>query len=83
MNDFIITSIFGLIFLGIGLAIRFKIRSDNKKGIFHEDTYNGSGFPEEHSDSDNYVNPATGCPMLDGGFIDSGGNTFGTNDNNW
>ena len=39
MNDFIITSILGLIFLGIGLAIRFKIRSDNKKGIFHEDTF--------------------------------------------
>jgi hypothetical protein len=39
MNNFIITSILGLIFLGIGLAIRFKIRSDNKKGIFHEDTY--------------------------------------------
>ena len=46
MNDFIITSILGLIFLGIGLAIRFKIRSDNKKGIFHEDTFDGSGFPE-------------------------------------
>ena len=39
MNVFIVTSILGLIFLGIGLAIRFKIRSDNKKGIFHEDTY--------------------------------------------
>ena len=39
MNDFMITSILGLIFLGIGLAIRFKIRSDNKKGIFHEDTF--------------------------------------------
>ena len=37
--NFIIDSIFGLIFLGIGLAMRFKIRSDNKKGIFHEDTY--------------------------------------------
>ena len=45
MNDFIITSILGLIFLGIGLAIRFKIRSDNKKGIFHEDTF-------EHHDED-------------------------------
>ena len=39
MNIFIITSILGLIFLGIGLAMRFKIRSDQKKGIFHEDTY--------------------------------------------
>ena len=39
LSNFIINSIFGLIFLGIGLAIRFKIRSDNKKGIFHEDTF--------------------------------------------
>ena len=48
MNDFIITSILGLIFLGIGLAIRFKIRSDNKKGIFHEDTF------EHHEDEHNF-----------------------------
>ncbi|MCL4497451.1 MAG: hypothetical protein M1412_08715 [Deltaproteobacteria bacterium] len=49
MNDFIITSILGLIFLGIGLAIRFKIRSDNKKGIFHKDTFNGKGFREKRN----------------------------------
>ena len=47
MNIFIITSILGLIFLGIGLAIRFKIRSDNKKGIFHEDTFDGKDFESE------------------------------------
>ena len=79
MNDFIITSILGLIFLGIGLAIRFKIRSDNKKGIFHEDTFgkNSKDPFEQHSDSDNYINSANGLPMTDGGFIDVGGNTFG------
>ena len=48
------SSIFGLIFLGIGLALRFKIARDEKKGIYanpsNDKTYHFSeddneGFP--------------------------------------
>ena len=77
------SSIFGLVFLGIGFAIRFKIRSDEKKGIYTDASTSKIDFKsiESHLPDDwSMINPATGLHMKSMGGFDLSGNSYGCDD---
>ena len=61
----IFSSIFGVIFLGIGLLLRFKIRRDEKNGIFGNLSNNNNDeiIHDHFSEDDNEgfpISPFTG-----------------------
>ena len=76
------SSIFGLIILGLGLALRFKIARDEKNGIYVDTSKMDIGSCTEinHEADWSGVNPATGFYMEDIGGIDMGGNLYGSDD---
>jgi hypothetical protein len=63
----IIGSAFGLILLALGLALRFKIRQDEKNGIYNYNNkkhYNSRFCDDKHETDWSTINPATGFHRL-------------------
>jgi hypothetical protein len=80
------SSIFGLILLGLGLAIRFKISSNEKNGVYINTSISKTSkidFEniESHLPDDwSTINPATGLHMKNMGGFDLSGNPYGSDD---